>query len=160
MRAALGALAQLHAAGRDDGGTAAIARGKYWSGVSDLAARTDSLFEVYKIHQLASDWTRYATLLDDGWEGVVAGVGFSEPTRLSVRMAFDGTSAEIIRTDGPEPAVRARAMASDTLDLAVRSITQQVAGKTPAEADELVAHAYQAQSAPGVYRKRLRDRAD
>lgn len=104
----------------------------YWLAVGELADRTDGLFSQVDLDDYAGRW---AELRDERY--ITIGLGFSA---------------------GREG--RPRRMTDEVLKLAVRSVALRVAGKKAAEADEMVSHAYQAQSAPGVYRKRLRDRLE
>jgi hypothetical protein len=105
---------------------------------------------------------------DCGWEGVLAGVGFTEPTSLTLQVPLTDGTAELL--SGPAmdgPAQRARAMTTGPIELAVRSIALQVAGMRPTAADEAVADECNANrplthwmpsSTVGVYRMRLRGR--
>jgi hypothetical protein len=102
----------------------------YWLAVGELADRTDRLFSQVDLDDYARRW---AELKEQPY--ITVGIGFAA---------------------GREG--RPRRMMGETIELAVRSIALRVAGETPTAADNNVSHAYQAQSAPGVYRKRLRDR--
>ncbi len=114
--------------------------------VSEVARSTGGLFTDFYIDRYASEWAETERRLDQGWGGVIAGIGFT-----------CGRSG------------RGRRMTQQPIELAVRSIALQVAGSRPSEADEKTSDEWNAgrplrfqtmtPTVVGVYRKRIRDRA-